>query len=333
MRGSVVGSCLAVLSLTLSTPLWAESATVRVTGGDCRTIQQAINSLPPEGGEVIVEAGTYACQEFIHIDRDNVTLRGVGTATLLRLQDRADSPVLVLGQRAVVPAETRRNIRILDLAIDGNRRNQTMECFRGPCSSSNPLRNNGITVRGVVDALVENVVIVGARSGGLVTELTSRRITVRGLTASDNEFDGLAGYQTEESLFSALYLHNNLAAGISLDIDFNNNVISDVFIVQSGRVGIFMRDSRDNTFAGVRIRQSGEHGVFCAQVDTDSAKPCAGNTFHGLVVSDSKGAGFRVNDASCVNNLVDSAQLFGNAGGCISEATSGLVVRGNVVCR
>lgn len=333
MRGWLVRSCPAVLALTLCMPLSAESATVRVTGGDCRTIQQAIDSLPPEGGEVVVEAGTYACHEFIHIDRDNVTLRGVGTATVLRLADRADSPVLVIGQRAVVPAETRRNIRLLDLAIDGNRRNQTVECFRGPCSSSNPLRNNGITLRRVADVLVENVVVVGARSGGLVTELTSRRITVRGLTASDNEFDGLAGYQTEESLFSALYLHNNLAAGISLDIDFHNNIISDVFIVQSGKVGIFMRDSRDNTFESVRIRHSGEHGVFCAQVDTDAAKPCAGNTFHGLVVSDSKGAGFRINDASCANNLIDAAQLFGNAGGCVSEATSGLAVRGNVVCR
>lgn len=333
MRPSWPQCFLAVSCLVLCVPLPGEGQTVRVTGGDCRTIQQAIDSLPPGGGEVTVEAGTYPCQEFVHIDRDNVVLRGVGTATLLRLADRADSPVLLVGQRLAVPAETRRNIRILNLAIDGNRRNQTVECFRGPCSTSNPLRNNGITLRSVSDVLVENVVIFGARSGGIVTELTSRRITIRGLASFDNHFDGVAGYQTEESLFSGLHLHDNASAGISTDIGFNNNIVSDVFIVQSGTVGLFMRDSRDNTFETVRIRRSGEHGVFCAQVDVDATKPCAGNTFQGLVVSDSKGAGFRINDASCINNLIDSSQFYGNAGGCISESNPGLALRGNVVCR
>jgi hypothetical protein len=31
-------------------------------------------------------------------------------------------------------------------------------------------------------------------------------------------FAGLAGYETEDSLFSDLHLHDNLAAGLSFDI-------------------------------------------------------------------------------------------------------------------
>jgi hypothetical protein len=333
MRSSWFPSCVTVSSLLLTVSLAGAAQTVRVTGGDCRTIQQAIDSLPPGGGEVIVEAGTYACQEFIHIDRDNVVLQGVGPATLLRVADGADTPAIVVGQRVAVPTDMRSGIRISSLAIDGNRRNQRVECFRGPCSGGNPLRNNGITLRRVRDALVENVTVSGAKSGGLVTELTCRRITVRGLRSSDNEFDGLAGYETEQSVFSGLELHDNLAAGISIDIGFHSNIISDAVIVGSGSHGIFMRDSRDNTFTSLRIRISGSHGVFCAQVDADATKPCAGNTFNGLVVSDSTGAGFRVNDASCVNNLLDASQFFSNAGGCVSEAMTGLVQRGSLVCR
>lgn len=333
MRSSYSSWCALAWLLLLGASLAEAGQTVRVTGGDCRTIQQAIDSLPAGGGEVVVEAGTYVCGEFIHIDRDNVVLQGVGAATLLRLADGADSPVIVVGQRTVIPTEARGGIRIANLAIDGNRRNQRVECFRGPCSAGNPLRNNGVTLRRVRDVVIENVTVYGAKSGGLVTELTCRRVTVRGLTSFDNEFDGLAGYETEESVFSGLVLHDNASAGISVDIGFHSNVISDAVIVGSGTHGIFMRDSRDNTITNLRIRVSGSHGIFCAQVDADAAKPCAGNTFHGLMVSDSRGAGLRINDASCVHNLVDASQFFGNTGGCVSEAATGLAQRGSLICR
>ena len=43
---------------------------------------------------------------------------------------------------------------------------------------------------------------------------------MRNLTAFDNEFDGLACYQTRDCLFTGLYLHDNPGAGISLDLGF-----------------------------------------------------------------------------------------------------------------
>jgi hypothetical protein len=39
----------------------------------------------------------------------------------------------------------------------------------------------------------------------------TRRLTVRNYTAFDNQFDGLACYQTEDSHFSHLNLHDNTA--------------------------------------------------------------------------------------------------------------------------
>ena len=306
---------------------------VRVSGGDCPAIQQAIDALPPTGGHVIVNAGTYVCADFIHIDRDNVVLEGVGPATLLRLADNSDSPVIVIGQRIAVPTTTRSRIRVANLRIDGNRINQTVECYRGACSPANPLRNNGLTLRRVNDVIIENVMVSSTRSGGLVTELTCRRLTVRDFTSSDNAFDGVAFYQTEDSVFSGLHLHNNAAAGISADIDFNGNLLSDTTIANSGKVGVFIRDSRDNVFSNLRVRDSAEDGVFCAQVDTDVTTACSGNTFKGLMVSGSVGAGFRINDASCTDNLIDASQFFNNTAGCISEATPGLAQTGDNRCR
>jgi hypothetical protein len=184
----------------------------------------------------------------------------------------------------------------------------------------------------VTDVAVERVTVARAISGGLVTEKGSRRVTVRDFTASDNEFDGLAAYETEDSLFSGLYLYGNLAAGLSLDQDFNRNVVSEAVLALNGTQGIFMRDSRDNVFGDIQIHDSGEQGLFLAQ-EINVAGSCAeGNTFQGLIVSRSAGAGLRVNDATCRRNLVVGAQFIGNAE-CISEAEAGQVEQVGVVCR
>jgi len=300
---------------------------------NCEAIQNAINDLPAEGGQVLVQAGTYTCQIPLVIDRDNVELHGEGPATLLRLADGANAPVLIVGQTIPVPIATRHNVVVADLVIDGNRAKQTFECLGGDCTASNALRNNAITLRRVTDARIERVAVHSARSGGLVSELTCRRLTIRDFTSFDNHFDGLAGYETEDSVFSGLYLHDNLAAGFSFDIAFSNNIISDTVIASNAKVGIFMRDSRDNVFKGLQIRNSGEHGVFLAQVDTDTAKPASGNTFIGLAVSGSKGAGLRANDLSCVSNSVIGSQFIANTQGCISEASTGLVLSSGNICR
>jgi hypothetical protein len=250
---------------------------------------------------------------------------------------------MVLGDTTGVPIATRANLHVSDLVIDGNRENQTMECWGGPCAA-NPIRNNGITVRKVSDVLVERVTVYGARSGGLVVELGSRRVTVREFTSYDNHFDGLAGYNTEESRFSGLYLYNNCAAGLSFDNEFDNNMISDVVIARDasstcapglldGRVGVFMRYSRDNVFSDLQIRNTREHGIFLAQVDTDPMTAPSGNTFSGLVVSGSNQAGLWVNDPSVLNTLVVESQFVGNAEECIREAFVGQVQQIAVICR
>lgn len=311
----------------------SEAITVIRISNNCSAIQQAINGLPASGGQVIIKADTYTCKTPIVIDRDNVELRGEGPATILRLANGANAPVLVMGQLLQVPTVTRKNIRVSDLTIDGNRTNQTYECFHSQCGPDNQIYNNGISVRRCEDCLVQRVTVFKARSGGLVADKVTQRLTVRDFTSFDNYFDGLAAYDTENSIFSGINVHNNLGAGFSFDINFNNNIINNAVIADNAKVGIFMRDSKDNMFNGLQIRNSGEHGIFLAQVDTDNTKPAQGNAFTGIVISDSVGAGIRVNDASCVNNLIVSAQFIGNGGGCISEAVPGLVNNYGTICR
>ena len=308
----------------------AHGSTV-VSGRTCAEIQKAIDRLPSSGGEVRLRPTTYTCSTSVVIDRDDVTLRGSGSSTVLRLADHANRPVLIVGQTVAVPTTIRARVQIVDLSIDGNRAQQDFECSAGPCTATDFLRNNGISLRRVEDVLIEHVTVRDARSGGLVPELGSRRVTVRDFTTFGNAFDGIAAYQTEDSRFTGLYLHDNDGAGMSLDIDFNNNIVEGGVLAGNKDVGIFMRDSADNLFQGLQIRDSGSFGMFLAQVDTDTTKPAAGNTFVGFVISRSGqnpakgGAPMRVNDASCVDNLVVGAQFVDNREPGISQPFPGLV--------
>lgn len=310
-----------------------QSVAVTVKGKTCDAIQKTIDKLPSVGGEVFIPAGIYTCATPIIIDRDNIIVRGEGAATLLRVADKANVPVFVMGQTKRTPDTTRHYIQIKNLYIDGNRTTQTLECMGGVCSNEFPLRNNGITIRRCEDCVVDNVTVRSAISGGLVTELGCERLMIRDYTSYDNEYDGFAGYETENSTFSGINLYNNKGAGISTDIHFDNNKFSDVTITNTRTVGIFMRDSSNNSFTNVHIRNSKQHGIFLAQVDDDLSKPAAGNTFNSLVISGSGGYGILISDASCVNNLFVASQYIDNARGCYGEAASNLIEGVGAICR
>jgi hypothetical protein len=283
-------------------------------------IQQALDGLA-HGGEVVLEAGTYLIHQPVILQRDGQALHGVGAATILYLADNANCPVIVLGSPVSKPSGPTTELAVSDLLIDGNRKNQRVELWRSLAGGC--LYNNGIDVWNVDGAAVDRVVCCRCRSGGLVSTARTRRLTVSDFTSFDNQFDGLACYSTEESRFSHLDLHDNLGAGISLDLDFNHNVI-DGAVLTHNDLGVFMRQSRNNTFKGVKISKSRHHGVFMAQtvagVRLCPGTECTGNTFDKLLVSNCGGRAFLVNDASCISNIISSSQFLDNALGGLSQA-------------
>jgi len=294
-------------------------------------IQQALDSLPFTGGEVLLPAGRIELHQPIILGRDSLTLRGEGPGTILHLADNANCPVIILGEPINAPTQTIRHLLVTGFFIDGNRVHQQRELWRMKGEGSQ-IRNNGITVQGVSDSTVEHVTITRCRSGGLVTTRNVRRLAVLGLESFDNEFDGLACYQTEECLFADLNLHDNPGAGISLDLAFNNNVISNA-VLAANDLGIFMRASRDNQFLNVFIRGSHHYGVFMAHTERPTANgwgqvpktECTDNSFNNLIAMNCGGAAFRVNNGTCTNNVIIRAKFDGNGKGGLSLAQPNLV--------
>lgn len=295
-------------------------------------IQKALDALPDAGGEVVLPAGRFEIRQPIVLHRDHQTLRGSGADTVLWLADNANCPVIILGEPVNHPLKTVTKLCVSSLFIDGNRHRQQRELWRLAGEGSG-IRNNGITVQNVADSVVEHVTCARNRSGGLVTTLGVKRLTVQDLTAFDNEFDGLACYLTTESLFTDLCLHDNPGAGISLDLAFNRNVISNA-VLTANDLGIFMRASRDNKFYNVTIRNSRHHGVFMAHSETQTSQgwgpaprtECVYNAFTNLMAMNCGGAAFRVNNTTCTNNIIIRATFEGNVNGGLSLAQPNLVL-------
>jgi hypothetical protein len=306
-------------------PLSGLTATLAVpptAGGD--GIQQALDQAGV-GGQVDLSRGSYLVHQPIFLRQDGQTLRGAGPETILRLADNASCPVVILGAPMNKTKTPTHDLHLGDLLVDGNRTRQPKEIW-GFLPDGSGLNNDGVIVWYVDDAAIEHVICRRCRSGGLVTTERTQRLAVRDYTAYDNQFDGLACYQTRDCRFNRLNLYDNLAAGISLDVDFDHNVI-DGAVLTGNDLGIFMRQTRDNLFEGVTIRHSRHDGVFMAQAGAPTrdgwrlspGTECTGNNFNNLRVVECGGRAFRVNNDSCTNNNINGGQFLDNAQGGLSQ--------------
>jgi parallel beta-helix repeat protein len=309
-------------------PPAAERTTIYLDQGDGLTINAAIRNLPEGGGVIVLGPNLFPVSESIVIDRDGVELRGIGSETILRLTDGANCSVIVVGSTATPVARIVRNISVSHLSIDGNRGAQQFECCGGPCDSGglSYIRNNGLTVRGAEDIRLENLETHNCRSGGVVLEKYCRRIQIVDLESFNNEFDGLACYETEDSFFTQLHLHTNRSAGISLDWKFNRNVISDATLTRNGSQGIFMRDSNENVFRNLYLRDNGEQGLFVAETREIPGSACQRNRFERLTLTGNKTQGIRINDPSCTENVIVDSRSAGNAQENVSLSLPGMLI-------
>lgn len=256
----------------------AEASPYHATVSTAADIQQAIDSLPPEGGTIFIKAGVHALSKGLHINRPNVSLIGE-RGTLLMLADQVKQPVILVGSDKEYPehADTIGNIRISDLAIDGNKDKQDgnlAEFDPSRCTDpQNPtpktcwIRNNGIDVRMVNDLWIENVEIRNARSGGVVVSWKSNRVFIRGSSFHDNFFDGIALYDSENIHVSDFICFNNSNAGISLDNKLAQSSFSNGIIRDNRDVGVFVRDARDLAFNNLMVHRNFSHGSFLSHME------------------------------------------------------------------
>jgi hypothetical protein len=306
-----------ILKSILSASLLIIGIMASANADDCEWIREKLKT----ESVVNVPAGTYVCSSPIVLDRDGTSLKGAGPGkTIFKLADHANAPLVVIGD-VDVPRPVK-NISVSGFTADGNMANQEVECWNSASCDGperNQVRNNGITIRGASDINVEDVELMNARSGGMVTERVCRRLHVKNVDAHHNYFDGFAGYLTEDSDFTNLKLHHHVhGSGISLDLQFNKNIFKNVDMYNNNDNGIFMRESNVNTFEDIIIRDNGNFGVFgaCAW----SNETCVSkNVFRNLIISNcNKGKGFYITGDGCKDNVLENVRFSGNKSGDLS---------------
>jgi len=121
-----------------------------------RTIQEAIDALPPEGGVVRLPAGTFDISRPLRIASEDVMLIGAGTATHIRNTNTGGEPALIL---APSPDDAKKEkflwrIRLADFRITGNEKS-----------------GDGIVARNIDELFIDGITV--SYHGGCGIRMTS----------------------------------------------------------------------------------------------------------------------------------------------------------------
>ncbi|MBC7429083.1 MAG: right-handed parallel beta-helix repeat-containing protein [Bacteriovorax sp.] len=331
-------------TMVIAVALFFNFNAIAMAADQCEFIRSAVADLPETGGVVNIPEGVYDCTNMIVLKKSNVVVRGAGRdQTILRLANQSHSPVLVIGDDNIIKNSTGdyvtatrvTNVEVSDLTVDGNVENQDVnrECGYGPCDGDvTNIRNNAITIRGASYVTLARITAHDSISGGLVSEKYCDHLHVTDFSSYGNHFDGFAGYQTSDSLFENVNLSRNRGAGISIDIDFNNNHFLNGVLESNGDVGIFARDTNDVVFEKLLITKSGNHGAFLAASEHENT--CANrNEFRSVIIEGSRGNGIHIS-SPCAGNKVTGNSIFrNNSNGCyfVNYQTK-MSVESSVVC-
>lgn len=226
----------------------------------------------------------------ILITNSNIKLTNLN----LILNGKSDCPLIIIGNEYGEPIT---NILINNITIDGNRLNQSKELYKK--TNRGIINNDGIFIQNCKNVRLSNINIKNCKSGGIVTTLGVDNLQINNLTSENNEYDGAAFYETTNSFFYNISLKGNLAAGISLDNNFNFNVFSNCFIY-SNDTAIFIRNSSNNKFLNINLNNN-KFGIFMAQVNQFTNTGCINNKFQ--IFSDKIDC-FKVNNKSCTGNEI-----------------------------
>ncbi|HBM14890.1 MAG TPA: hypothetical protein DD381_00850 [Lentisphaeria bacterium] len=297
---------------------------------DSDNIQKAINSLPEEGGTVFLKAKQYMLDKGLHINRSNIKLVGEN-GTRLKLKPNVNQPIILIGSGSEVPDKKINDIVVSDLELDGSKELQSSET-----DPERPwIRNNGIDIRNANRVWIEKVNIHDTRSGGLVASWNCKNLFINSSMFHNNEFDGIALYDSEDVLVRGFFCFDNKSAGVSLDNRLKHITFSSGSIKNNGDVGIFARDSADLKFDNIIIVGNKSHGCFFSNGTWEPEKTgIRRNFFSACSFLDNKGWGFWLASKadSSPDNTIVSSIFSGNTLGAIKVDEGGeLELAGNAI--
>lgn len=211
----------------------------------------------PSRMTVCLARGEFPLRTFVAIQRDGVTVRGTGTATVLRLAPGAASPVIVIGDfRRRVPRRAVSHVVLEHLSVVGG----------GPGGSEyepeHPyLTNSSIVVRRGRDVVIRDVDVTACRSACIVTEHDTNGLVIEDSHVESSVWDGISLNRTSRARLVGNVIRGNTAAGITVE-HLENSVIRENVLTGNKTHGIYLSDSYGNRIEDNRFADNVLAGVF-----------------------------------------------------------------------
>ena len=218
-------------------------------------IQAAIDALPPGGGTVLLLEGTYiidgvpaASPEYrpIIILKDNVSVVGCGSNTILKLADFYNTSVAGIIGNSEYPTTVYHNVRIANLKVDGNK-------------SGVWATQTGIYLHGAHDSVVENCLVTSCTDYGIQIYSGSRRVTVQN-NIVQRCTHGISIDMSSDCVVAENTIQDSEYYNIGLTASHYSTIRDNVLI--GGRSGIGLcRASSNNTIVGNTIERPRWDGI------------------------------------------------------------------------
>jgi parallel beta-helix repeat protein len=265
MRVAIPATIACLLTL-VAAPFCRAGITTRAKARGCiRTVgpgadlQAALDALAGRAGHVTLclRPGTYTLPRLVAIERSGITLRGAGDATVLRLRDGVQAPIIVVGDfRHQVPARATTDVTIERMRLVGNGEAGSEFLPDHPY-----LSNSAVVVRGGRWIALRALDVSACRSACLLTEHETRDVVIERNRIRGSTWDGVSLNRTARLRLAGNTIRDNRAAGITVE-HLEDSVISRNVVAGNGSHGVYLADAYRNRFERNRFLDNVNAGVF-----------------------------------------------------------------------
>ena len=273
----------------------ADGNTGAAGDGDQVQINNALTAADPAGsgrktGRVVLLAGTYVADATILIP-NNVTISGVGRATLIELADLDATDNLIEN----ADTSTGTGVTIRDMRIDGR----------------DDLNTAG-TQYGISFSGMGNGTGAGARQGGQILNVYAKDFRNFGIYLGSSSNNTLSGNTAQGNGSSGIYLTSS-----------NNNTLSGNTTQGNSDSGFSIDSSSNNTLSGNTTQGNVFHGIRI------SASSSSNNTITGNTAQGNGSFGIAIDFA--INTTITGNTIRANSSYGVYLTSSNSIVSGNII--
>lgn len=288
----------------------AERADFKVPQGSVNAevvINQAINQLSPNGGEIKLLEGTYTISGPIKL-KDNVKLEGSSNSTLITIPNDLNTDINALQNGDLLAANT--NITIRELNIDMNRANQSSGIM------------NGMKFYNIDGLTCRDCKVINANNRGVDVE-GGNNISINDCRCTDNGDNGVSIVNSDGCTVNSTACFNNGGGGIYIESLTAPYFVRSSLCINNAQTGIAILFSDNGNLTDNISRNNGDNGLLLLDCDKTviSDSTLINNVSSGMALSN-------VNFSTVTANLMEGNSLSGMnvTGASSSDITSNQVL-------